>query len=106
LKFWYQTDNTGGWTSLQASAVNTSTLASTNVGSSVLSATVTSQTTWALYQGSFTPGTTGTYTFNVTAANNGAPWWLALDDFSVVGPCSAPTNQPTSFAATNLNATG
>jgi hypothetical protein len=58
---------------------------------------------YQLLTGSFTPTTTGTYYIGIKGYMNGSPWYISLDDISVIATpnCSAPNT----LTASNIAAT-
>ncbi|XZF13002.1 GEVED domain-containing protein [Chitinophagaceae bacterium MMS25-I14] len=96
--FWYITDGYSGWTTLQPKFGTSATAAAmtTNIGSGVSNAT---NTTYQQYVSTFIAPTTGVYYFGLYCNANSIPWYLSVDDISIVllPPCSG---QPTAGTIT------
>jgi hypothetical protein len=78
----------------------------TNTAAGMTNTLVTQGLTNGNYQfvhGDFTPGATGVYYVGIKGYINGTPWYISLDDISVI---EVPTCEaPTALAASNLTAT-
>jgi len=115
FSFKYAGDTYSGWTADARYNTSQTGTGSTMLGTAFLSSTTTTTATYTTVTRTFIPTTSGTYFFMVHINSTSVPYYLGLDDFSVViglPPCTAPTlvtATPNSFCGTGgtslLNAT-
>lgn len=89
VSFWYNTDGYTGWNNLGA-AIGTAPnggAVTTAVGTAISNPT---NMTYQQYTGTFTPTTSGVYFVGIYCDANSNPWYISIDDISVVpySPCS------------------
>lgn len=105
FSYWYITDGYSGWSTLELgtySAQNATSLIQT-----INTITAPNATTYQQVIVSFTPTTSGVYYFGLYCQSNSTPWYLTLDDFSMIEmnlTCAVPTNLAVS-AITSSGAT-
>jgi len=103
FSFWYVTDATGGWDTLQVKYGNSQTVAgmTTNIG--VILTNIT-QTTYVQYVVTFTPALSGNYFIGIRVKEaTSTPWYFTFDDLKFEPTAGCPA--PTSLKATNITGT-
>jgi len=93
VSFWYNTDGYTGWNTLGA-AIGTApngSAVTTPVGTAISNPINMS---YQQYTGTFTPTTSGTYFVGIYCDANSNPWYISIDDISVV-PYNACSGAPT-----------
>ena len=102
VKFWYITDGYTGWNDLGAYFGTTNTTAGlTNLIGTKITNPI--NTTYQQFTGRFVAPTTGTYFVGIVANYNSVPYYLTIDDISIVAlpPCSAVVNAGGALSTTN-----
>lgn len=98
FSFYFAGDNVSGWTGNTYTNTTQSSSGAAILGSPFITSGIVSTPTYTQVTRTFTPASTGTYYFGIYVTNNGAPWYLGFDDFSLTLTPSTPT-----FAITPLS---
>lgn len=104
FSFFFAGDANDGWTG--DVFVNSAATGSgaTQLGTSFVTSSVTTSTSYAAVKRSFEPTTTGEYYFAIRVNATSNPWYLSFDDFKVeVSPSCV---EPTDLIASNATANG
>ena len=100
FSFWYVTDATGGWDTLQVKYGTNQTVAgmTTTIGAILTNIT---QVTYVQYMATFTPAVTGNYFIGIRVKEGTtAPWYFTFDDLKFEPTPGCPS--PNSLVASNV----
>ena len=105
FSFYYIGDGYSGWTGDVVQNSSPSATGATAIGASfVTSTTVTSGTSYTQVKRTFIPASSGIYYFGIKVSSNSTPYFLGVDDFSLMPTPSCI--EPTALSVSGVTSTG